>query len=67
MKEWSDLKEKFNNKCAICKKETKLTKDHIVPLSKGGNDFIENIQPLCKSCNSKKHNKILHENPELIK
>ena len=66
--EWNALKEVYENKCAYCRSEEKLTKDHIIPLSKGGTDFIENIQPLCKSCNSKKHNKInyIHENPELL-
>ena len=67
LQEWNTLKNKFDNKCAICGVSTKLTKDHIQPLSKGGSDFISNIQPLCHSCNSKKHNKHIYENPELLK
>ena len=31
--------------------------DHIVPLSRGGTDSLENLQPLCQSCNRAKHNK----------
>lgn len=35
----------------------KPTLDHIKPLSKGGDLIKENVQFLCKSCNSKKHDK----------
>ena len=66
--EWNELKDSYGNVCAFCGSNAKMTKDHIIPLSKNGTDYIENIQPLCKSCNSKKHNKILniYENPELL-
>jgi hypothetical protein len=36
--------------------EVKLTKDHIVPKSKGGNNRFRNYQTMCGPCNSKKGN-----------
>lgn len=56
--EWIEMKELFDNKCAICGVATKMTVDHKIPLSKGGTNFIENIQPLCMPCNSRKSAKI---------
>lgn len=53
--EWENLKLWHGNSCVSCSRsepDVRLTRDHIVPLSKGGNDSIENIQPLCRSCNS---------------
>lgn len=57
--EWVSLCNKFNNKCLCCGSSEKLTVDHIIPLKLGGKNIIENIQPLCKSCNSKKGIKII--------
>ncbi len=59
LKEWEEVKETYLNRCASCKKEKPLTEDHIVPLSKGGSNLIENIQPLCLNCNSRKGTRLI--------
>lgn len=59
--EWEQLKIQYAFKCAACGRrepEIKLTRDHIIPLSRGGSNFIENIQPLCGQCNCIKHAKM---------
>lgn len=57
--EWNGLLKKQNYCCANCKSLTKLEADHIVPVSKGGNNTIDNIQILCRKCNAKKHLKVI--------
>ena len=52
--EWRDLKARYEFRCLRCYRQEpdiKLTADHIVPLSKGGTNYIHNIQPLCATCN----------------
>lgn len=61
--EWNEVIKKHGGKCAYCKQEKKLTKDHIIPLSKGGTNTIDNLQPLCRNCNARKGNRIIHSDP----
>lgn len=59
-KEFQELCNFYENKCLCCGKTgVKLTADHVVPLAMQvpHSDEISNIQPLCLSCNSKKHTK----------
>ncbi len=57
--------------CAYCGADDipaqKLTRDHIVPVSRGGKNVWMNVVTACKSCNNKKDNKLLSEtNMELL-
>lgn len=45
--------------CVNCLSVNDLEFDHIIPVSKGGANSINNIQLLCRSCNRAKSNKII--------
>ncbi len=55
----------YGNKCLCCGYRSRLFlhADHVVPLSRGGDNGIENIQPLCRSCNSRKGTKTIDYRP----
>ena len=54
VKEWRALCEQHNYRCVSCGRQALLGPDHIIPLSKGGTNWINNIQPMCFMCNLKK-------------
>ncbi|MBD3197989.1 MAG: hypothetical protein GF317_23265 [Candidatus Lokiarchaeota archaeon] len=50
---------KYGEVCLCCGSKTNISIDHVIPVHKGGENTISNLQPLCKSCNSAKGVKII--------
>jgi 5-methylcytosine-specific restriction endonuclease McrA len=58
--EWAHLKRKYDYTCLYClrrESEIRLVPDHVIPLGPPGTGLIENIQPLCDTCNKRKATK----------
>lgn len=62
--QWTDLCEAHGWFCDYCGTEldqTTVTRDHVIPLTRGGTDYIDNLVPCCHSCNSRKHTSTVDE------
>lgn len=58
--QWRALKDLYDHRCAYCGETfERLTMDHVIALSKGGNHTLRNIVPACRSCNSSKGRRAL--------
>ncbi len=53
---WKSALERTGGRCASCGSFCYICIDRIQPLSKGGENNDDNIQPLCWSCNGEKSN-----------
>lgn len=62
-RQWQGKFFKCGMRCWYCFKALSLlpgemteiaTKDHLIPISRGGSDLIDNIAPACFACNRKK-------------
>lgn len=59
--EWEAILEQYapEGRCPACGNQRPMTMDHIIPLSLGGTNSINNLQPLCNHCNAVKGQKII--------
>jgi hypothetical protein len=46
--------ERYAYRCVYCQGYEDLTIDHIIPVSKGGTNDLDNLQAACRKCNSSK-------------
>lgn len=60
LEEWKKISE--SGLCSYCGKPCKPTRDHFIPIARGGRNDIYNIVPACLPCNTSKGTK----NPEEV-
>lgn len=60
-KQWNELVRRCARRCARCGASGKLLRDHIAPVSKGGDNTLANLQPLCPECNNSKGNRYVRD------
>ena len=52
--QWLALLQTYGYRCTYCGADGPLEPDHRVPLARGGTNYIENIVPACRRCNTRK-------------
>ena len=67
--DWKRILKVYKKRCLSCGARDNIVADHIIPISKGGTNEYNNIQPLCQPCNSRKHTKVIdyrHAKPSKV-
>lgn len=58
--EWATVISAHDGRCAYCgEPPQRLTIDHVVPASRGGDHFAGNVVPACFTCNQSKKDRIV--------
>jgi len=52
--QWLALLQTYGYRCTYCGADGSLEPDHRIPLARGGTNYIENIVPACRRCNTRK-------------
>lgn len=58
---YKQLVDAFGETCQRCGSTANLAVDHKTPVSKGGYTTFENLQLLCRTCNSQKSDMLYYE------
>lgn len=62
--QWKRMIVACDSRCCCCGVVGRyLVKDHVQPIARGGSDHIENLQPLCHSCNEVKSDRTVDYRP----
>lgn len=62
LEQWYARLEEFEYTCAYClNPNDSLAIEHFRPLSRGGENTLDNVVPSCKRCNSRKHNHLVFD------
>ena len=56
-----ELKKLYSQPCINCGSKDRITADHIIPVARGGQHSVGNLQPLCMPCNSSKNSRTMTE------
>jgi 5-methylcytosine-specific restriction endonuclease McrA len=61
--QWQEIIDAQDNRCALCRTQfgflEKPTRDHVIPLTKGGGLTASNTMALCHGCNASKGNRLV--------
>jgi len=60
-RDWRRLCQRYDNCCAYCGERRPLQREHVIPVTRGGQHSIGNLLPSCKRCNLAKGTKLLVE------
>lgn len=64
VQDWELVLDKYGHKCLGCYSAGELEIDHVLPMSRGGRNSGDNLQPLCPSCNARKSDTYIDYRPD---
>lgn len=63
--DWRLVLETYGSACLCCGSDDPPTIDHVIPLSRGGSNTVDNVQPLCNGCNMRKATNTIDYRPQI--